>query len=105
MLHIAGKDQYCPPEAQKQIQGTLDSNRLVTICDSPTQTRKNSARGHRPLSRRAKLAYEHIYWDQASVLAQLGLVDATKLPVAGVETAENVLDPSLPANESMRRSD
>ena len=51
MLHIAGKDQYCPPEAQKQIQGTLDSNRQVTICDYPKQTRKDSARGHRPLSR------------------------------------------------------
>jgi len=56
-------------------------------------------------SRGRKLAYEHIYWDQASVLAQLGLVDATKLPVAGVETAEKVLDPSLPANELMRRTD
>lgn len=44
-----------------------------------------------------KLKHEHIYWDQASVLAQLGLIDATNLPVAGVESAEKVLDPSLPA--------
>src|SRR5260370_30509259 len=49
--------------------------------------------------RDGKLAHEHIYWDQASVLAQLGLIDTTKLPVAGVETAEKVLDPSLPANQ------
>jgi carboxymethylenebutenolidase len=34
-----------------------------------------------------KLAHEHIYWDQASVLVQLGLIDATNLPVAGVESA------------------
>ena len=54
--------------------------------------------------RDGKLAHEHIYWDQASVLAQLGLIDATKLPVAGVETAEKVLDPSLPANELMGRA-
>ena len=53
--------------------------------------------------RDGKLAHEHIYWDQASVLAQLGLIDATKLPVAGVETAEKVLDPSLPANKLMER--
>jgi len=53
--------------------------------------------------RDGKLAHEHIYWDQASVLAQLGLIDSAELPVAGVETAEKVLDPSLPANELMRR--
>lgn len=53
--------------------------------------------------RDGKLAHEHIYWDQASVLAQLGLIDATKLPVAGIETAEKVLNSSLPANELMKR--
>ena len=51
-----------------------------------------------------KLAHEHIYWDQASVLVQIGLLDPGKLPVAGVETARKVLDPSLPANELMRRA-
>jgi carboxymethylenebutenolidase len=53
--------------------------------------------------RDGKLAHEHIYWDQASVLAQLGLIDANVLPVAGVETAEKVLNPQLPANELMKR--
>jgi carboxymethylenebutenolidase len=52
-----------------------------------------------------KLAHEHIYWDQASVLAQLGLIDETRLPVAGVESAEKVIDPSLPANRLMERAD
>jgi carboxymethylenebutenolidase len=52
-----------------------------------------------------KLAHEHIYWDQASVLVQIGLLDPAKLPVAGVETARKVLDPSLPANELMKRAD
>jgi carboxymethylenebutenolidase len=52
--------------------------------------------------REGKLAHEHIYWDQASVLAQLGLIDASKLPVAGVESAEKVLNPSLPSNELMK---
>ena len=53
--------------------------------------------------RGGKLAHEHIYWDQASVLAQVGLINAEILPVAGVESAEKVLDPSLPSNELMKR--
>jgi carboxymethylenebutenolidase len=52
-----------------------------------------------------KLAHEHIYWDQASVLVQIGLIDAATLPVAGVESARKVLDPTLPANALMRRAD
>jgi carboxymethylenebutenolidase len=55
--------------------------------------------------RDGKLAHEHIYWDQASVLVQIGLLDASKLPVAGVESARKVLDPGLPANALMRRAD
>jgi carboxymethylenebutenolidase len=54
--------------------------------------------------REGKLAHEHIYWDQASVLAQLGLINKKELPVAGVESAEKVLDPGLPSNELMRRA-
>ena len=55
--------------------------------------------------REGKLAHEHIYWDQASVLVQIGLLDASKLPVAGVESARKVLDHTLPANALMRRAD
>jgi carboxymethylenebutenolidase len=55
--------------------------------------------------RESKLAHEHIYLDQSSVLVQLGLLDAATLPVAGVETARKALDPSLPSNALMRRAD
>ena len=55
--------------------------------------------------RDGKLAHEHIYWDQASVLVQVGLLDASRLPVAGVESAEKVLDPGLAANRLMERAD
>jgi len=55
--------------------------------------------------RDGQLASEHIYWDQASVLVQIGLIDAATLPVAGVESARKVLDPTLPANALMRRAD
>ena len=41
--------------------------------------------------RDGKLAHEHIYWDQASVLKQIGLLTDPSLPVCGVESAEKVL--------------
>src|ERR1700760_2933014 len=40
--------------------------------------------------RDGKLAHEHIYWDQASVLKQIGLLDDANLPIYGVETARKV---------------
>ena len=43
--------------------------------------------------RDGKLAHEHIYWDQASVLKQIGLLTDPALPVFGVETARKVVDP------------
>lgn len=48
-----------------------------------------------------KLCHEHIYWDQASVLVQIGLLDARHLPVAGIETARKLLDETLPSNALM----
>jgi carboxymethylenebutenolidase len=54
--------------------------------------------------RAGKLASEHIYWDQASVLVQLGLLDSRTLPVAGAESAQKVLDPALPANTLIERA-
>jgi carboxymethylenebutenolidase len=48
--------------------------------------------------REGKLASEHIYWDQASVLVQLGLLDPTGLPVFGVEVARKAQFPdSIPS--------
>lgn len=62
--------------------------------------------------RGGKLYHEHLYWDQASVLVQIGLLDPKlvpenmkkqglkQLPVYGVETAQKVLDEeSHPSNE------
>lgn len=50
-----------------------------------------------------RVAHEHIYWDQASVLVQIGKLDPTGLPVAGVETARKVVDKTLPSNALMTR--
>jgi carboxymethylenebutenolidase len=51
-----------------------------------------------------KVEHEHIYWDQASVLAQAGLLDAATLPVTGAEQAEALLDQSRPKNELLDSS-
>jgi carboxymethylenebutenolidase len=45
-----------------------------------------------------KIEFERIYWDQASMLVQLGLIDASKLPVSGAEQAARLLDPQRPSN-------
>src|SRR6266571_780368 len=45
--------------------------------------------------REGKVAHEHIYWDQASVLKQVGLLVDPALPVFGVETARKVTDPQF----------
>jgi len=55
--------------------------------------------------RDGKLAHEHIYWDQASVLAQLGLLDPSELPVSGLESARKALDKRLPSNGLIDRAD
>ena len=43
-----------------------------------------------------KISHEQIYWDQAGVLIQVGLLDPNGLPVSGAESARKVLDPKLP---------
>ena len=48
-----------------------------------------------------KIYNEHIYWDQASVLVQIGLLEAGTLPVAGMETARKLKDKTLPSNALM----
>ena len=50
-----------------------------------------------------KICHEHIYWDQASVLVQIGLLDPGGLPVAGIDTAKKLLDETRPSNTSMKR--
>ncbi|WP_144107275.1 dienelactone hydrolase family protein [Paraburkholderia sp. BCC1886] len=50
-----------------------------------------------------KLYNEHIYWDQASVLVQIGLLDPAGLPVSGAEAAKKLLDETRPSNTLMAR--
>jgi carboxymethylenebutenolidase len=50
-----------------------------------------------------KVAHEHLYWDQASVLVQIGLLDRA-LPVRGGEIAAQVQNPTQPMNELIHRA-
>jgi carboxymethylenebutenolidase len=43
-----------------------------------------------------KVTHEHIYWDQGSLLAQIGLLDPAKLPITGAEQARKLLNPNWP---------
>ena len=50
-----------------------------------------------------KVAAERIYWDQASLLAQVGLLDPATLPVIGAEQALRVRGVAQPMNALLRR--
>jgi carboxymethylenebutenolidase len=39
-----------------------------------------------------RVAHEHIYWNQASLLAQIDLLDTKKLPATGTEQARRLLE-------------
>jgi carboxymethylenebutenolidase len=53
--------------------------------------------------REGKVAHEHIYWDQASLLEQIGLLDRSKLPITGAEQARNLLDGTYATNALLAR--
>ena len=57
--------------------------------------------------RNDKIAHEHVYWDQASVLAQIGLIDGASLPVVGAESARQLEAPDGPLNglQTRKRGD
>lgn len=49
-----------------------------------------------------KIAHEHIYWDQASLLVQVGLLDPRLLPVTGQEQAKRLLELSQQADNNTK---
>lgn len=96
-----------PPDTElKSISRTVGSDQLVDemiFSFTHTQEMPWMLPGVRPTHRRVeiplvaiihfrdgKLAHEHIYWDQASVLKQIGLLTDESLPVYGAETARRV---------------
>jgi carboxymethylenebutenolidase len=50
-----------------------------------------------------KIASEHIYWDQATVLVQLGVLDVKHVPALGIDQSGRLLHPEAPANQLIER--
>jgi carboxymethylenebutenolidase len=109
--HLVGK--FFPPDVEfTEVSRTFGDRQLVDeLIVSFTHTQEiewmlpGVAPTGRPVSVAAvvivgvengKIAYEHIYWDQATVLVQLGLLDPAGLPVAGREAAAKILNPAIP---------
>jgi carboxymethylenebutenolidase len=46
-----------------------------------------------------KISFERIYWDQGSMLVQLGLLDVERLPLVGSQQAEALVDEDFPRNK------
>lgn len=51
-----------------------------------------------------KIATENLYWDNATILRQAGMLDEPSLPVVGAESARQMIDQSGPLNELIHRS-
>jgi len=100
---------HMPPDTKlTPVSRTVDENQLVDemiFSFTHTQEIPWMLPGIRPTNRYVevplvaivgfrdgKLAHERIYWDQASVLKQIGLLSDSRLPVYGAETAHKVLD-------------
>jgi len=103
--HLIG--QFFPPDVEfVPISRTVDDERLVdelVIRFTHTERMDHLLPGVAPTGRRVemalvvivglrdgKVAYEHIHWDQAGLLVQLGLLDPTGLPIAP-DTAAQLL--------------
>lgn len=104
-----------PPDIDLQlISRTVGQNRLIDefiLRFTHTTLMQWFAPGIEPTGRRlevphvgviafedGKIASEHIYWDHASVLIQLGVLDAERLPALGSEQTQRLLDPNADAN-------
>ena len=103
---LVGK--FFPPDVvMTSVSRTVDANRIVdemTISFTHTQEIPWMLPGVAPTGKaviaafvvivgvkEGKVDYEHIYWDQASVLVQIGLLDPHGLPVVGAENARKIL--------------
>jgi carboxymethylenebutenolidase len=106
--HLVGK--FFPPDVEmKRVSVTVGDNQIVeelVISFTHTAVIDWMLPNVPPTGRRVeagfavivgfkddKVSHEHIYWDQASVLVQIGLLDPTGLPVNGAKSAQTVLNP------------
>jgi carboxymethylenebutenolidase len=45
-----------------------------------------------------KISHEHLHWDQASVLVQIGLLKPEKIPITGIEQSKKLAELSIPTD-------
>jgi carboxymethylenebutenolidase len=105
--------QFFPPDVEfTTVSRTYSAERLIdelVISFTHTHTMDWMLPGVEPTGKRVEVVfvvivgidgdtveYEHIYWDQANVLVQIGLLDPTNLPVVGAGAARKLLDPTIP---------
>jgi carboxymethylenebutenolidase len=106
--HLVGK--FFPPDVEiVNVSRTEDSMQMVDellISFTHTQAIDWMLPGVQPTGRFVQIplvvivraddglvTHEHIYWDQASVLVQIGLLDPTGLPVTGADQAIQIAEP------------
>jgi carboxymethylenebutenolidase len=68
-------------EVQYMLPGVAPTGRYVEIPHVVIMKFKNN-----------KISHEHIYWDQASVLIQIGLLKPEKIPITGIEQTKKLVD-------------
>ncbi len=105
--------QFFPPDVMfERVSRTYTEERLIDeliISFTHTRTIDWMLPGVEPTGKRVeavfvvivgiegdKVSYEHIVWDQASVLVQIGLLDPTGLPVTGAGAVAKLRNPALP---------
>ncbi len=50
-----------------------------------------------------KIEHEHIYWDQASLLLQIGLLDNKKIPIIGIEQSKKLKELALSTQKTTKK--
>ena len=50
-----------------------------------------------------KIEHEHIYWDQASLLLQIGLLDNKKIPIIGIEQSKKLKELTLSTQKTTKK--
>jgi carboxymethylenebutenolidase len=68
-------------EIEYMLPGVAPTGRYVEIPHVVVMKFKNN-----------KISHEHIYWDQASVLVQIGLLKSEKIPITGIQQAKKLVE-------------
>ena len=120
-LHTFYRDSFIPawpPDTEvEQVSRTIGADRAVDeliIRFTHTVEMPFWLPGIEPTGRRVEIplvvvmgfegeevASEHIYWDQASLLTQIGALDATSLPISGAIQAHTLVDTDVTLNRLM----